>query len=233
MKNNSTAVLSAAKRCFLAFLSVLIVFNLLLVPSFADSLDDDFWASQEEDFPEPSFTDPGYIYYLQGYKKGYDDGTKAGFQTAMQLISDNKSKTKPTESPTTAERTPPANGAILKYPTAKREAPLTIHTSGDGYYFFTLVKAGSNERYMNFFAHAGETVDIDVPIGVYNIYYAKGDTWYGLNDLFGEDTKYYRLDDLFVFSDDDGDYNGWELTLTPVVDGNLDTESVSPDDFPK
>ena len=212
MKNNSTAVLSAAKHGFLAVLFVLIIFNLLVVPSFSDS-----WSAD----------------YLEGYQKGYEEGFKAGIQNAMQLLSNNKSSTTPTESPAPAERTPPANGAILKYPGEKRVAPLTIHTSGDGYYFFTLVKAGSNERYMNFFAHAGKTVDIDVPIGVYKIYYAKGDTWYGLNDLFGEDTRYYRLDDFFDFSDDDGDCNGWELTLTPVVDGNLDTESVSPDDFPK
>lgn len=83
-----------------------------------------------------------------------------------------------------------------------------------------------------FYISPGSTVEIDVPIGVYRLYYATGETWYGKALLFGEDTATYTSDDLLEFYADDYYYNGVTLELWRQSGGNFDTKSISYDDFP-
>lgn len=153
-----------------------------------------------------------------------------------QTPSSNISRSNPTVSgttPTLKSKTPPSNGKVIKYPVASMVAPLTIKTSGDGYYCFILSKVGTNERTMAFFGHGGKTVNVDVPLGTYKLYFATGSTWYGLQDLFGDETVYQCCDSSFTFKMDSDGYVGWTVTLYPVSNGNMDSKYISADDFPK
>lgn len=232
-------------------LSFLLALSLFAFPVSAksndeESLEERFWnlanAMKKINSPNSIVETESYSdYYLSGYQDGYNAGYQAGF--AMGLESASKQPTKdsvsglsPSVSQNKSDLKPvstPANGKILKRPKDEMLAPLTIHTTGDKYYFFSLMKVGYSDSYMSFFGHGGKTIEVDVPIGVYKIYYATGETWYGTNDLFGPETSYYRCGDYFIFTKDDESYKGWVLTLYPVVDGNMDSESVSADDFPK
>ena len=130
------------------------------------------------------------------------------------------------------ESTPYQNGRIIKYPDSELCAPLKINTSGNGYYFFVLSKPGTSKRYMTFFGWAGDTVEVDVPLGTYELYYAQGDTWYGTIYLFGNQTLYGKCDSRLSFTEDADGYSGYEITLYPVYGGNMDTSTVSAAEFP-
>lgn len=80
---------------------------------------------------------------------------------------------------------------------------------------------------------AGKTAEIDVPIGVYKLFYATGTDFYDTDILFGEDTRCYSSDDLFSFYADNEYYRGHIVTLYTVANGNLDTEPISENQFPK
>ncbi len=142
-------------------------------------------------------------------------------------------KVEETEGKALIERPIPKNGAILKFPMETRVAPLSITTKGTGYYYFVLEKLGTDSACMSFFVHAGESIDLDVPLGAYKLYYASGTTWYGKNDMFGEDSVLKCCDDVLAFWEDQDGYSGWDITLYPVAGGNMDTSYVSEDEFPK
>lgn len=126
---------------------------------------------------------------------------------------------------------PPPNGHILSENGDERIAPLSIKTSGTGYYFIKLKDALTKDTVLSFFLHGGKTADIDAPLGTYELYYTSGEEWYGTVDLFGEHTHYAKADELFEFYEEDGYVNGWTVTLYPVQNGNLSTSEISPDEF--
>lgn len=84
---------------------------------------------------------------------------------------------------------------------------------------------------MTFFIRGGETASLNVPLGKYEIYYAHGDTWVGAKYLFGDDTEYYKADDVFNFYQDDGCVYGWDIELYRQSGGNLSTEEISASEF--
>lgn len=83
-----------------------------------------------------------------------------------------------------------------------------------------------------FYVKAGQQVEIDVPIGVYKLYYATGSDFYGTKLLFGEDTHYYASDDLLTFYSDTQYYNGHTITLKATYNGNFDTDPIPETQFP-
>lgn len=131
-------------------------------------------------------------------------------------------------------------------------APLTIETDDNfGYYFvisavevFTddsptgnafedeqkniLKKSVSTHTYVR----ADSTVNLDVPLGKYRIYYACGTSWYGDKYLFGPETEYYKCDGSFTFEETTSGYSGYTISLTQVPNGNLKTHKISETDFP-
>lgn len=91
----------------------------------------------------------------------------------------------------------------------------------------------TSSQNMSFYVRGGSTVDLDVPLGEYDIYYASGSAWYGKDDLFGPTGSYHKCEDTFAFTLSGDTYDGWTLTLYPVANGNLDTEEINIDEFPK
>lgn len=78
-----------------------------------------------------------------------------------------------------------------------------------------------------FFVRPQSTTPMYMGVGTYEMKYACGDTWYGEEHLFGENTRYAKDKDDWVFESG----KGWTLTLQPQVGGNVSTETLSEDEF--
>jgi len=153
----------------------------------------------------------------------------------------------PTSSPnstatTTTTVTPDANlkpitatnGQIFEYPRDERVAPLSVTASFSYNYYIYLDCITNPDNDMAFFVKRGNTVKLDVPLGTYRVYYATGDIWYGTQHLFGSSTIYCKCDGTFNFYiSSDGYYSGYTLELIEQHNGNLDTETVNPSEFPR
>ena len=157
--------------------------------------------------------------------------TTSTFSTSYN--SSNSKQTDAVTEETLVAKTRPWSGRILQYPSTDRVAPLTVKTSGLSDYYIFLKHTSIKSRSMAFYVQGGTSIDIDVPLGEYEIYYATGYTWYGLDNLFGSDTTYYKCEDTFPFTYLSNTYNGWTLTLYAVSNGNMDTERIDASDFPK
>ncbi len=121
----------------------------------------------------------------------------------------------------------PYNGAIRRYHYASADAPLGISTSSGENYYVKLVRPSSGETVVDVFIVGGNTVEIDVPSGTYELRYASGRTWYGYHYLFGPNTAYSKANRLFSFT-----YGrGYDVTLYKVANGNLSTQRMSEEDF--
>lgn len=139
----------------------------------------------------------------------------------------------PSQSPTNRLVPVPENGHTLYYATGEPLAPLKVTVpSGNDYYYVVLSSAVTQKRAVSLFVYPGKTVEIDVPLGRYKIFYCCGVSWYGSKLLFGDSGSYCTSDDVLVFDNDGEYYNGYEFTLYPVFDGNWDTREVDYSDFP-
>lgn len=134
-----------------------------------------------------------------------------------------------------------SNGAIVKDTSLERLAPFTVETSGaKNYYVFLkcLSVSGSGLHFpssgdMSFYVSGGQSAEVLVPLGEYEVYYATGSTWYGPDDKFGASTQYYKCEETFSFIETLSGYSGWTVTLYPVYNGNLETETVTAAEFPE
>ena len=137
------------------------------------------------------------------------------------------------------------NGHILRTPSYKCVCPFTVSVSGtNGYYVYleylftppqsTVEREHTvgSENDIAFYVSPGSSVDINVPIGVYKLYYASGETWYGPKYKFGDETHYFSSNDLLEFYADSEYYNGVTLELWAQVGGNYNTETIDEKDFP-
>lgn len=125
----------------------------------------------------------------------------------------------------------PVMWAILQSSGEIREAPLSVITTGNRHYLIKVKDLGTLRDVVVFFVRGGETAELEVSTGTYLIYYATGETWYGTEQLFGPETRYYKADDIFPFYEDDGYINGWTLELYAQPGGNLDTITLDAMDF--
>ncbi len=89
----------------------------------------------------------------------------------------------------------------------------------------------SGKDVLSIFVHGGIDIELDVPLGTYTIKYASGTRWYGDAHLFGPETGYSKADSSFDFRIIGNQISGYTLTLYKVINGNLQTSSISPDDF--
>ena len=102
---------------------------------------------------------------------------------------------------------------------------LTVSSSSSKSYYVKL-KNVLDEDIFSFFVPAGETVEISVPQKPCYVYFACGETWYGTDLLFGENTSYSKDSGLIDF----GMY-AVTYTLIPSVGGNFSETTISADDF--
>jgi len=133
--------------------------------------------------------------------------------------------------PSYPEQALPYSGAIRTWTTAERVAPFEIKAAQGSHYLLKLVDAYSGAPVMTVFVRSGTTVEVEVPLGTYEVRYASGDTWYGYEYLFGPETSYSKADKTFTFEVVGNQISGFTITLYKVAHGNLHTSAIRPTDF--
>lgn len=129
------------------------------------------------------------------------------------------------------EQVLPPHGKVTWYSNGDPVAPLEIRSSRGSHYVVKLSDYYSGRAVLSVFVHGGSTVNLDVPLGTYRIKYASGEHWFGSTHLFGPDTAYSKADSSFDFRVIGNQVSGYTLTLYKVVDGNLQTSPISPNEF--
>jgi len=134
-------------------------------------------------------------------------------------------------SPRPAPLALPATGVLRRDYSRRSLAPLKIETQGSTtHYYIRLVRAGHSTPTVELFIRGGETIDIKVPLGTYELKYAAGADWYGTKDHFGPDTSYATAGEV-EFDRTATAYRGRRLSLYRRPGGNLHTQSISKGDF--
>ncbi len=78
---------------------------------------------------------------------------------------------------------------------------------------------------------SGQTADVRIPTGVYELRYAAGENWYGEEWLFGPGTVYRRADEQLDFHTEGDTVAGFTVELIKQVNGNLGETPIKPSDF--
>jgi len=126
----------------------------------------------------------------------------------------------------------PNNGALHMYSSRRAVAPLEVHTRGSRHhYFIKLVDAVSDDPILTVFVRGGHFVRTEVPLGVMKLRYAAGAEWYGDELLFGPDTSYAEIEDLFEFARIDGRVTGYSVELFLQPNGNLREKELRADQW--
>jgi hypothetical protein len=120
---------------------------------------------------------------------------------------------------------------LIAFTTAERIAPFEIKTDHGQYYLVKLVDARTKAPVLTVFVEGGSTINVDVPLGTYEVRYTCGDSWYGYKYLFGDSGSYSKADGTFAFTRSSDHVSGYTLTLFPVEHGNLDTRRIDPTAF--
>lgn len=121
----------------------------------------------------------------------------------------------------------PKTGATNK-PNLHGNSPLQIKTNAGSHYWVKIVNSyNEKDELASFFIRGGETLDVNLPIGSYVVKYAYGDTWYGRDYLFGEDTGYSKADEVLEFYHG----QGYVIELIQQLNGNLHTTAIDESQF--
>ena len=170
----------------------------------------------------------------------------AGFSVVLHYFAKDKTNQAQTPSPQTSTNTSspvPAASPAFSQPVqplprtgdntasfSNGVAPLTIKTSSSegSHYFVKIAKMGSGLEIGSYFIRSGETLNIQVPVGIYELRYATCREWYGTYYLFGPNTTYSKAESFFTFSFDGNKYSGYTVELITQRNGNLRTSRLQP-----
>lgn len=121
----------------------------------------------------------------------------------------------------------PETGATNK-PNLYGDSPLQIKTNPGSHYWVKIVNAyNEREEVVSYFIRGGETLDVNLPMGSYVVKYAYGDTWYGREHLFGENTGYSKADEVLEFYRN----QSYVIELIQQLNGNLHTTAIDESQF--
>ena len=143
----------------------------------------------------------------------------------------NKSNQYPAATFSHPEQPLPGSGRVNAQSYAERVAPLEIKAGAGGHYVVKLVDAYRKTPVMSVFVRGGSTVNVDVPLGTFEVRYASGEKWYGDEHLFGPDTSYSKADKTFTFEETANEITGYTITLYKVSQGNLRTSKINAGEF--
>lgn len=140
-----------------------------------------------------------------------------------------------------------SNGQVLVKPTYRCCCPFSVTVPEEDTYYVYLeylwepddsamerksTGASPEQPDIAFIVMPGCTAEVDVPIGVYKLYYYSGEEWDGIANKFGEDTLYSTSDDLLEFYTTDEQYMGHSVELWKQVDGNMSDYEIDESEFP-
>jgi hypothetical protein len=125
----------------------------------------------------------------------------------------------------------PKSGVMQVLTEKEQIAPFKINADSSSNYLVKLVDVETRKDAEIIFLRSGESVTVDVPLGKYEVRYASGEKWYGLENYFGPMTDYNKADQLFSFTIIGNQVSGYEITLYKVVNGNLPTIHIRSKDF--
>jgi hypothetical protein len=141
----------------------------------------------------------------------------------------------PAPSPTPAFSHPakplPKSGTFWTGSSATRQAPFKITTPRDGFYYLKLVDYGTGRDVIAIFIDGGDSIEVDVPLGIFELRYASGQIWYGRQFLFGPGTQYAKGETPLSFSIVGSYASGNQVTLYKVANGNFETSSITASEF--
>ena len=133
----------------------------------------------------------------------------------------------------------PATSTIAGTRRRNAIAPLTIKTGpGDDYLVkFANVRDSKNQTLI--YVRGGQSYSTKLPLGRYHVRVAAGREWYGRNELFGANTRFFRLRakgrelQVLEFRREGNKIIGMILSFQSVADGNMEQERISRSEFDK
>lgn len=125
------------------------------------------------------------------------------------------------------------NGQILKNPKGAKLAPLRVTAAKDRNFYIYMKNSKNKSNDFAFYVKKGKTVNFNIPLGNYTIYYATGTTWYGKKAKFGKETTLRKINGTVKFYRSGNRYMGHSFQLYSVANGNVTTSYVGNNDFPE
>jgi hypothetical protein len=130
------------------------------------------------------------------------------------------------------------NGTVIRREKQNGLGELTIiNTGGNTDAVLDLVLAGRVAALAVYVRAASTATVKNVPNGNYQVYIATGAGWDPVNHLFTRACGYQKQDSTVAFTTsthgNTTDYVDEQITITPVVNGNVQLSKVPPDQFPE
>lgn len=126
--------------------------------------------------------------------------------------------------PTKSAQPFPATGAVVAYQeiAGQKLAGFTVDATSTGMTLHVVkVEEWNTQRpLLMTFVPGGSVVKLEVPLGIYRIKIASGDTWYGMDDLFGSATRVQTAEKPLQFYAEGNTITGHTLYLQAVTGGN-------------
>jgi hypothetical protein len=111
------------------------------------------------------------------------------------------------------------------------EAPFEIRSRAGTNYILKLVDAHTGNDAVAILVRGGSTVEVDIPIGTYNLKWCSGTIWYGEEGLFGPGQSCSTTPTAFRFWKTGTYIEGHTITLYTVTDGNMSYRRLNPSEF--
>ncbi len=152
--------------------------------------------------------------------------------TSNDVQTNNEGQSPTPPAPRDYPAMPVTQGIHQLYTSAEQIAPFRIVTpSGADSFYVKLTDASTGVLVMTFFVQGGQSFEAVVPAGRYRVKYATGATWYGVDFVFGPDTRYSEAAKIFEFSAKKNPIAGNTIELTSHGESNLDTKTISAHQF--
>jgi hypothetical protein len=137
----------------------------------------------------------------------------------------------PPKGPTYPTQPLPFSGQVRSFNNEPRVAPFEIKAAKGSHFLVKLVNTYTGSDVLSVFVRSGTTVNIEAPLGTFEVRYASGESWYGHEFLFGPNTSYSKADQTFAFERTGNQIRGFTITLYTVAYGNLSTSQIDPREF--
>lgn len=126
---------------------------------------------------------------------------------------------------------PPSSGEIFRTTFVGADFTVPIGALGPGYYYVKLKDHISQKEVLSFFIHEKNTVNFEIDAGIYDLYFAHGDTWYGSELLFGDDTEYMMAESPIIIDSNNESIQIWSPSIICGENLVIDATPIPQSDF--